>query len=119
MKGSSGGQFAYSASKSAFNHLTQMLATTFMELDAKVRVNAIAPAVFPSEMTAGKSGQDQKTSSSELGDSGKSYPARRPGKEEDVASAVLYLGGPGGVFVNGQVVRLDGGNLLKQPTIMF
>ncbi|TGZ83471.1 NAD(P)-binding protein [Ascodesmis nigricans] len=119
MKGSSGGQFAYSTSKSAFNHLTQMLATTFMELDAKVRVNAIAPAVFPSEMTAGKSGADQKTAREEMGERGKSYPAGRPGREEDVAAAVLYLAGPGGVFVNGQVVRLDGGNLLKQPTVMF
>ncbi len=42
-----------------FIHLTRMMATTFAE--AKIRVNCIAPGVFPSEMTAGSSGDDQKS----------------------------------------------------------
>lgn len=36
-----------------------MMATTFSE--AKIRVNCIAPGIFPSEMTAGSSGDDQKS----------------------------------------------------------
>lgn len=56
MKGSSNGQFAYASSKAASTHLSRMLATTFK--DVHVRVNVIAPGVFPSEMTAGKSGED-------------------------------------------------------------
>lgn len=56
MKGSSNGQFSYASSKAASTHLSRMLATTFK--DVKVRVNVIAPGVFPSEMTAGKSGED-------------------------------------------------------------
>lgn len=115
MKGSSGGQFAYATSKSAMNHLTQMLATTF--IDTKVRGNAIAPAVFPSEMTGGQSDENQKTKLD--GERGKSYPAQRPGKDEDVAAAVLYLAGPGGVFINGQILHLDGGNMLKEATVDF
>lgn len=69
-KGSSKGQFAYASSKAAFNHLTRMMATTFAE--AKIRVNAIAPGVFPSEMTAGGSNEAQK---SDLGDMNPSNPA--------------------------------------------
>lgn len=92
-----------------------MLATIFV--DTKVRVNAIAPAVFPSEMTGGDSDANNKT---ELkSDRGKQYPAKRPGRDEDVAAAVLYLAGPGGVFINGQILHLDGGNLLREPSVDF
>lgn len=48
-KGSSRGQFAYSASKAAFTHLSRMLASTFT--NTKVRVNVIAPGLFPSEVS--------------------------------------------------------------------
>jgi NAD(P)-dependent dehydrogenase (short-subunit alcohol dehydrogenase family) len=48
MKGSSNGQFAYASSKAAATHLSRMLATTFAS--TKVRVNTIAPGVFPSEV---------------------------------------------------------------------
>ena len=49
MKGSSSGQFAYSCSKAAALHLTRMLASTFAQ--TKVRVNCIAPGLFPSEVS--------------------------------------------------------------------
>jgi NAD(P)-dependent dehydrogenase (short-subunit alcohol dehydrogenase family) len=50
MKGSSNGQFAYASSKAAATHLGRMLATTFV--GTKVRVNTIAPGVFPSEVSS-------------------------------------------------------------------
>ncbi|KAL8911543.1 MAG: hypothetical protein Q9171_003307 [Xanthocarpia ochracea] len=109
MKGSSMGQFAYATSKAGLIHLTRMMATTFV--DAKIRVNCIAPGIFPSEMTAGSSGEDQK---SELKPES-SNPAGRPGSDADMAACILFLAGPGGVFLNSQVLYPDGGNILVQP----
>ncbi|KAF1917772.1 hypothetical protein BDU57DRAFT_445132 [Ampelomyces quisqualis] len=109
MKGSSNGQFAYASSKAAGTHLSRMLATTFA--GTKVRVNTIAPGVFPSEMTTGSSDEDNKS----VIDSKMSNPAGRPGKDTDMAATVLFLAGPGGVFYNEQVLYPDGGNTLTQP----
>lgn len=103
MKGSSGGQPAYAASKAAFIHLTRMLATTLVE--TKIRVNSIAPGVFPSEMTAGESDVHQKSQI----DREASNPSGRFGHETDMGACVLLLAGPGGAFLNGQVLYPDGG----------
>lgn len=104
MKGSSAGQFAYATSKAGFIHLTRMMATTFAE--SKIRVNSIAPGVFPSEMTAGSSNEHMK---SELDDSKASTPAGRYGKDTDMGACILFLAGPGGVFLNSQIIYPDGG----------
>jgi len=109
MKGSSSGQAAYASSKAAFTHLSRMLATTFM--DVKVRVNVIAPGIFPSEMTAGESGEDNK---SKL-DMQPSNPAGRTGHDSDMAATILFLAGKGGLFYNEQILYPDGGSTLKQP----
>ncbi|KAL8993849.1 MAG: hypothetical protein Q9169_006037 [Polycauliona sp. 2 TL-2023] len=109
MKGTSMGQFAYATSKAGLIHLTRMMATTFV--DAKIRVNCIAPGVFPSEMTAGSSGDDQK---SELKPE-MSNPAGRPGSDSDMAACILFLAGPGGLFMNAQILYPDGGNIIVQP----
>lgn len=103
MKGSSNGQPAYAASKAAAAHLSRMLATTFA--DVKVRVNNIAPGVFPSEMTAGSSGDDNK---SKL-DMQPSNPAKRFGHDSDMAATILFLAGHGGLFYNEQTLFPDGG----------
>lgn len=60
MKGSSAGQFAYAASKAAATHVGRMLATTFVQCG--VRVNTIAPGVFPSEVCSGKGTAHSRTS---------------------------------------------------------
>jgi len=111
MKGSSNGQFAYASSKAASTHLSRMLATTFAS--TKVRVNVIAPGVFPSEMTGGSSGDDNKTKlEMEM-----SNPAGRTGHDSDMAATILFLAGKGGVFYNEQILYPDGGNTLVQPAV--
>ena len=44
-------QFCYNSSKAAAGHLTRMFATEFALKGLNVRVNAIAPGVYESEMT--------------------------------------------------------------------
>lgn len=54
------GHFSYNAAKAATVHLSKMMSYEFK--DVGVRVNSIAPGYFPSEMTAGESDENQKSS---------------------------------------------------------
>lgn len=112
VKGSSSGQFAYACSKAASIHLTRLLATTFKDL--KVRVNSIAPGLFPSEMTENKPADEAGKSKLEQGQRG--WPAGRAGDEADIAGTVIWLAGTAGLFVNGHTVYLDGGLTLESPS---
>ncbi|KAI1734996.1 NAD(P)-binding protein [Xylaria scruposa] len=98
--------FQYNASKAAANHLTRMLANELTVGNGLlVRINAIAPGVFPSEMTAGESGRDQKSALSKEKYEEK-IPAGRPGRDQDMAQAVLSL--VCNQYVNGEVHVVDG-----------
>jgi len=110
MKGPSMGQYAYSASKAAAIQTTKNLANVLVK--TKIRVNTIAPGIFPSEMTAGESDSNNK---SELPDAGKGLPAGRPGKDEDMAGSILFLASRAAIFYNGQIIHPDGGALLTNP----
>ena len=85
LNSTSGGQFAYAASKAALIQNTKNMAKEFAEMG--FRVNSIAPGIFPSEMTTGDSDERGKSS---LG-GGDSLPAKRPGNDRDMAQTVLYL----------------------------
>ncbi len=101
--------FSYNASKAAANQVTKLLASEIANHGMKVRVNAIAPGVFPSEMTAKDSKDNQK---SEIpAEKYAHLPARRPGNDRDMANAVLFAAT--NQYLNGQVVPVDGGYLLK------
>jgi len=100
--------FAYNASKAAAIHVSHMLANEVAQNGLKIRINSIAPGVFPSEMTASESGEDQK---SELPkEKYEKVPARRPGHERDMANAVLFM--VTNQYLNGQTVAVDGGYIL-------
>ena len=100
------GHFAYNSSKGATIQLNRMLAAEIAKCGIKVRVNSIAPGVFPSEMTTGESSDE--TQKSELPKSHKEHlPSQRPGKEEDMAAAILFV--VGCQYLNGQTVTVDGG----------
>jgi len=96
---------AYNSSKAATLHLTRMLANIVAQNRFKIRINSISPGVFPSEMTAGESGDDQKSHIPK--EKYDHVPARRPGNEEDMARAVIHL--VTNQYVNGHNELIDGG----------
>jgi NAD(P)-dependent dehydrogenase (short-subunit alcohol dehydrogenase family) len=96
------GAYSYSASKAAVHHLTRILAK---ELAARrITVNALAPGLFDSRMTAFATKDPVRLARLE-----QRIPLGRLGKPEDIASAVLFLCGRGGAYVTGAILPVDGG----------
>ncbi|OIW30780.1 NAD(P)-binding protein [Coniochaeta ligniaria NRRL 30616] len=102
--------FSYNASKAATIHLNRMLAAEIAEQGLKIRVNTIAPGVFPSEMTADESDETQK-SVIEKDKYKDKVPAARPGNDIDMAQAVLFFAN--NQYLNGQVLAVDGGYTIR------
>jgi len=96
----------YNSSKAATIHLTRMLANEIQENGLQIRVNSVAPGVFPSEMTAGDSGENQKSHIPKDKYEDKTA-AQRPGNDRDMASAILFVAT--NQYLNGQTVVVDGG----------
>jgi len=96
---------AYNASKASAIHLSRMLANIVAQNRFKIRINTISPGVFPSEMTTEGSGEDQKSHIPK--EEYDKVPARRPGKEEDIARVVIHL--VVNQYVNGHNALVDGG----------
>lgn len=101
--------FAYNASKGAAVHLTRMLAAEVTAGKLKIRINSIAPGVFPSEMTSDGSDESQKSFIPKEKYAEK-VPAGRPGKDEDMAGAVLMF--VTNQYLLGQTLAVDGGYTL-------
>ncbi|KAJ5724613.1 hypothetical protein N7493_006341 [Penicillium malachiteum] len=106
--------FAYNASKAAAIHLTNMLAHEIMTSQQRIRVNHIAPGVFPSEMTANESDGKQKSYIPKAKYE-QTVPAARPGKEEYMASAILFA--TTNQYMNGQSIVVDGGYVLAAGSL--
>ncbi|OCH94512.1 NAD(P)-binding protein [Obba rivulosa] len=107
--------FMYNVSKAADIHLTSLLAQELRRPGVKVRVNSIAPGIFPSEMTTEDSDSKNKSQIPTGDDYGekKGIPAGRPGREEDMAQAALFLAC--NQYMWGQTVAVEGGYLLEHP----
>ncbi|MBV9480846.1 MAG: glucose 1-dehydrogenase [Acidobacteria bacterium] len=93
---------AYQATKAAVINLTRNLACSWA--DRRVRVNALAPGWFPSEMTSPVFGTPGF-----LDWAARSAPMGRIGRPEELAPALIFLASQASTFVTGQVLAVDGG----------
>ncbi|KAI1781342.1 short chain dehydrogenase [Hypoxylon cercidicola] len=102
---------AYAGSKSALLHLTKHTSTNLRSHG--IRVNALAPGIFPSEMATILI-RDRDPSKEDVTDL-RFIPARKFGGEEEMAGSVLYLASLAGSFCNGFILVNDGGKLSTMP----
>ncbi|KAJ7695963.1 short-chain dehydrogenase [Mycena rosella] len=105
--------FAYNSAKAAASHLTKILATECALKGVRVRVNAIAPGVYASEMTADTIPPDMVES---IGKGVMPVPAARSGTAQEMAGTVIYLASPAGCYTNGQELVIDGGYIAVNPS---
>ncbi|WP_329793602.1 glucose 1-dehydrogenase [Lentzea sp. DG1S-22] len=97
-------QAAYSASKAGLLGLTRDLAQQWTGRKG-IRVNAICPGFFASEMTDQyPPGYLEKMQAS--------LPAGRVGDPEELAAAVVFLASPAGGYVTGETLVVDGGAVI-------
>ena len=97
------GQANYAASKAGMIGLTKSVAKEFAPRG--VRCNAIAPGFIQTEMTAKLKDDVIEGLKSQI-------PMGTLGDPEDVARVVRFLVGPGGAYITGQVIGVDGGMVM-------
>ncbi len=97
------GQANYAASKAGLIGLTKSLAR---ELASRgITVNALAPGLIETDMTAVLSEEIRKTILSKI-------PLGALGQPEDIAAAVAFLASAEAKYITGQVLAVDGGMVM-------
>lgn len=97
------GQAAYSASKAFVIGMTLSAAKELGE--SGICVNAIAPGFIDTDMTRGLKEEVRQKLISDT-------PLKRAGSAEDVAEMALFLMSEKASFINGQILGVDGGQVL-------
>jgi NAD(P)-dependent dehydrogenase (short-subunit alcohol dehydrogenase family) len=95
-------QASYCASKAGVLNLTRELAVQWARQG--VRVNAIAPGYFPSEMTTGMWDNEKS-----LDYIRRNAPMGRGGREDELDGALLFLASGASSYVTGHTLVVDGG----------
>ncbi len=102
------------AAKAGVDALTRTLAVEWAP--DNITVNAIAPGPILTEgvrkaFAATEGTADSVSFDDRLQDQ---IPLRRLGKPEDIANMVVYLAGPGGSWITGSIIVIDGGSWLSK-----
>ena len=105
-----GNHAAIAMAKGAIEALVRSLAADHSAMG--LRVNAIAPGLMATPLTAKLVANEasKKAISAQ-------YPLGRHGEAEDAAALSAFLLGPGGDWINGQVIALDGGFTAVRPMV--
>lgn len=93
----------YAVSKGAVIALTHCLA---QELAPQVRVNCIAPGWVENEWVQGRTESFRQQVE-------QSIPMKRWGTPTDIVNAALFLASPAASFITGQVLIVDGGEVMR------
>ena len=91
----------YIASKAGVEGLVRVLANELR--GHKITVNAVAPGPVATELFLSDKTEEQIAQMSKMA------PLERLGQPDDIAGVVSFLAGPDGGWINGQVVRANGG----------
>ncbi len=94
-------QAAYSSSKAGIIGLTRDLAQQWTGRKG-IRVNALAPGFFPSEMTDAYAPGYIEAMMARV-------PAGRVGEANELAAAAVFLASPAAAYITGQTLPVDGG----------
>ena len=95
-------QLAYASSKGGVNQMTKVMAIEWAQKG--VRVNAIAPTYFETEMV--KQISEDKERFNFINER---TPMGRWGKLEELEGIVIFLASPASDFITGQSILIDGG----------
>ena len=95
------GRIAYSASKSALITFSQILSKELSKFN--IRVNVIAPGLTDTDL------MHKSHSEETINEVLNSISIKRIGKPLDIANLVLFLASDLSSYINGQVIRIDGG----------
>jgi len=98
---------AYPTSKAGISHLTKALANSWAKYG--IRVNAIGPGWFRTEMTQRRF-EDKKRSSQTIS----RIPLGRTGDPEELGGVAVFLASDASSYVTGQTIVVDGGLLSTQ-----
>lgn len=91
--------YSYQASKAALIMLTKKMAAHLIR--DNIVIQSLAPGAYPSEMN--------RAARDHAAEVGKSIPAGRVGRPEDIAAGAVYLASRAGDYVVGHTLNVDGG----------
>ncbi|KAF5315071.1 hypothetical protein D9619_007292 [Psilocybe cf. subviscida] len=105
--------FCYNSAKAAAAHLTKMFDAEYALKGIPIRINAIAPGAYASEMTFDTITPEQVDL---VGQGVSKVPARRAGTGQEMAGTVVYLTSRAGGYTHGQEIVIDGGYVSVNPS---
>ena len=99
--------YSYAASKAGLIQLTRRMSLRLVK--DNILVNAIAPGAFASEMNTRARDHADKVAAI--------VPAKRIGRDEDMAGVAVYLASRAGDYVVGVTIAVDGGLILTASAV--